>query len=76
MSCVLAKSLQSCLTLCEPMDPIRLLCPGDSPARILECVAVSSSRYVIGGFCFFFLACGYHYYIPAPYKLLILLNGK
>ena len=24
----------------------------------------------------FFLAHGYHYYIPAPYKLLILLNGK
>ena len=29
--CVLrAKSLQSCLTLCDPMEPARLLCPWDS----------------------------------------------
>ena len=31
-ACVYAKSLQSCLTLCDPMDcsPPRLLCPWDS----------------------------------------------
>ena len=30
-----AKSLQSCLTLCDPMycNPSRLLCPWDSPAK-------------------------------------------
>ena len=30
-----AKSLQSCLTLCDPMNcnPTRLLCPWDSPAK-------------------------------------------
>ena len=40
--CVQARSVaQSCLTL---WDPIRLLCPRYSPARILEWVAVSSSR--------------------------------
>ena len=34
--CVRAKSLQSCPTLCDPMDcsPLpRLLCPWDSPAK-------------------------------------------
>ena len=33
--CVHAKSLQSCLTLCDPMDhsPSRLLCPWDSPGK-------------------------------------------
>ena len=44
--CVCAKSLQSCPTLCDPMD----CCPSDSSvhgilqARILEWVAVLSSR--------------------------------
>ena len=28
-----AKSLQSCLTLCDPMEPTRLLCPWDSPGK-------------------------------------------
>ena len=29
-----AKSLQSCPTLCNPVDyPVRLLCPWDSPGR-------------------------------------------
>ena len=30
-----AKSIQSCLTLCYPMDysPTRLLCPWDSPGK-------------------------------------------
>ena len=33
--CVRAKSLQSCPTLCDPMDcsPPRLLCPRDSPGK-------------------------------------------
>ena len=33
--CVHAKSLQSCLTLCDPMvhEPARLLCPWDSPGK-------------------------------------------
>ena len=44
--CVHAKSLQSCTTLCGPMDcsPTRLLCAWDSPARVLESVAMLSSR--------------------------------
>ena len=28
-----AESLQSCLTLCKPMDSVRLLCPWDSPGK-------------------------------------------
>ena len=44
--CMHAKSLQSCLTLCDPMD---CSLPGSSvqeifQARILEWVAISSSR--------------------------------
>ena len=37
---------QSCLILLQPhgLKPARLLCPWDSPARILEWVAISSSR--------------------------------
>ena len=31
--CVCATSLQSCLTLCDPMEPTRLLCPWDSPGK-------------------------------------------
>ena len=34
--CVHAKLLQSCPTLCNPMDcmqPVRLLCPWDSPGK-------------------------------------------
>ena len=31
--CMRAKSLQSHLMLCDPMDPARLLCPGDCPGR-------------------------------------------
>ena len=44
--CVRAMSLQSCLILCNPMDckPARLLCPWDSPGKILEWVAVPSSK--------------------------------
>ena len=46
MACVCAKSLQSCLTHCDPMD---CSLPGFSvhgifPARILEWVAIFSSR--------------------------------
>ena len=44
--CLLAKSLQSCLTLCDPMD---CSSPGSSvhgilQARILEWIVISSSR--------------------------------
>ena len=36
IACGCAKSLQSCLTLCDPrdpMDPSRLLCPWESPGK-------------------------------------------
>ena len=40
-----AKSLQSCLTLCDPrQQPTRLPVPGILQARILECVAISFSN--------------------------------
>ena len=41
-----AKSLQSCLTLCDPMDcsPLGSSVHGILQARILECVAMPSSR--------------------------------
>ena len=45
--CMRAKSLQSCLTLCKPMDCMqltRLLCLWILQARILEWVAMPSSR--------------------------------
>ena len=44
--CVCAKSLQSCLTLCDPMDcsPPGSSVHGILQARILEGVAISSSR--------------------------------
>ena len=34
-ACVHEKSLQSCTTLCDPMDPspFKLLCPLDSPGK-------------------------------------------
>ena len=41
-----AKSLQSCLTLCDPIDssPLGSSFPGILQARILEWVAISFSR--------------------------------
>ena len=41
-----AKSLQSCLTLCNPIDgsPLRSLVPGILQARTLEWVAISFSN--------------------------------
>ena len=41
-----AKSLQSCLTLCDPIDgsPPGSSVPGIVQARILECVAISFSN--------------------------------
>ena len=41
-----AKSLQSCVTLCDPIDgsPPGSLVPGILQARILEWVAISFSR--------------------------------
>ena len=41
---VKVKVTQSCLTLCDPMEPARFLCPWDSQARILEWVAFPFSR--------------------------------
>ena len=45
-ACICAKSLQSCLTLCDPMDcnPPGSFVHGTLQARILEWVAVPSSR--------------------------------
>ena len=45
-ACMRAKSLQSCLTLCEPVDctPPGSSVRGILQARILEWVAISSSR--------------------------------
>ena len=34
--CVCAKSLHSCLTLCDPRGAARLLCPWTSPGKITE----------------------------------------
>ena len=51
-----AKSLQSCPTLCNPIDglPTRLLCPWDSPGKntgvgchvLLQCMKVKSESEV------------------------------
>ena len=43
-----AKSLQSCPTLCDPIDgsPPGSLVPGILQARILECVAISVSMMI------------------------------
>ena len=51
-----AKLLQSCPTLCDPIDwqPTRLLCPWDSPGRntgvgchfLLQCMEVKSLSHV------------------------------
>ena len=49
-----AKSLQSCLPLCDPIDPTRLPCPWDSPGKnagvgchfFLQCVKVKSESEV------------------------------
>ena len=53
-----AKSLQSCLTLCDPTDPTRLLCPWDSPGKntgvgchfLLQCMKVKSESEVAQSF--------------------------
>ena len=46
--CVCSQLLQSCLTLCEPMDcsPPGSSVHGILQARILEWIAMSSSRYL------------------------------
>ena len=56
MAAAAAKSLQSCPTLCDPIDgsPTRLLCPWDSPGKntgvgdhfLLQCMKVKSERGV------------------------------
>ena len=43
-TCVCAKLLQLCLTLCGPTEPVSLLVHGILQARILEWVAMPSSR--------------------------------
>ena len=43
-ACMRAKSLKSCPTLCNLMQPARLLCPWILQARILEWVVVPFSR--------------------------------
>ena len=45
-----AKSLQSCLTLCDPIDgsPLGSPIPGILQARTLEWVAISFSKCVCG----------------------------
>ena len=45
LACLLAKSLQSCPTLCDPIDgsPLGSSIPGILQARILEWVAFSFS---------------------------------
>lgn len=40
-ACMHAKSLQSCPTLYDPMEPPRLLCPY---SRLLEWIAMPSAR--------------------------------
>ena len=44
--CMCPQSLQSCLTLCDLMDcsPPGSSVHGDSPARIIECIAISTAR--------------------------------
>ena len=44
-----AKSLQSCLTLCDPIDgsPLGTSVPGILQARILEGVAISFSKLTL-----------------------------
>ena len=48
-----AKSLQSCLTLCDPIDssPPRSPIPGILQARKLEWVAISFSKHMSLGNC-------------------------
>ena len=49
-----AKSLQLCLTLCDPIDSTRLPCPWDSPGKntgvachfLLQCMKVTSESEV------------------------------
>ena len=57
-SAVATKSLQSCSTLCDPIDPTRLLCPWDSPGNntgvgchfLLQCMKVKSECEVAQSF--------------------------
>ena len=59
-----AKSLQSCPTLCDPIDgsPPGSSVPGILQARTLEWVAISFSRYVN--------------YIPVKFSQKVILWGK
>ena len=57
-----AKLLQSCPTLCDPMDcgPPGSSVPGILPARILEWVAMPSSKgssQPLDGTCIFYVSC-------------------
>ena len=53
-SCMHAKSLQSCLTLCDPMDgwpPAGLLCPWNSPGKNtgVDCQALLQGIFLTQG---------------------------
>ena len=52
-----AKLLQSCLTLCDPIDgsPPGSPVHGIFQARVLQWVAIAFSREVCGGGCYFIL---------------------
>ena len=63
-----AKSLQSCLTLCDPIDrwqPTRLRHPWDSPGKntrvgchfLLQCMKVKSKREVTQSCPWYKVAC-------------------
>ena len=55
--CVCAKSLQSCLTLCDPRGAARLLCPWTSPGKNTEagCHALLQWIFPIQGWNLHFL---------------------
>ena len=80
ITCVDAKSLQSCLTLCDPMDcsPPGSSVYGILQARILECigVAISFSRQSSpprDQTCVSYFSCIAGYYILKFYFILLLL---
>ena len=56
-NCVCTKSLQSCLTLCDPREAARLLCPWTSPGKNTEagCQALLQWIFPIQGWNLHFL---------------------
>ena len=57
---VYAKSLQSCLTVCNPMQSTRLLCPWDSPGKNtgVVCHSLLQGIFLIQGLNLGLLHCG------------------